>query len=366
LNQLNLSSFNLIITLLKNRSLDTRVKNFSFKFLIKNTRFLLVHRLMMMVFCFLCAASLHISANSAILPIPEVPSVPAPLVNLGEALFHDTRLSADNTISCASCHDLSHNGADRRPFSVGIGGAVGKIRSPSVYNSAFDLAQFWDGRAIDLQSQVDGPIHDEVEMGSDWESIITKLNNDPEITQRFNRVFRNGITADNIREALAAFQKTLILTDSPFDRWLAGDHSALTLQQLRGYELFRSYGCISCHQGANVGGNMFSRMGSLENYFELKGDAISQADLGRYNVTGNPNHRYVFKVPSLRTAALNDFFFHDSSANSLEEAIVTMARFQLGRQLPEQHVADIAAFIHSLTGTHPRLSTQLNSSTEQH
>ncbi len=362
---MNLFRFNLIITLSKNRSLDIRVKNYLLPFLIKNTRFSLLHYLKVMVCFSLCAVSLNSYANRAILPTPELPSLPAPLVSLGDTLFHDTRLSADNTISCASCHDLSHNGADRRPFSVGVGGAVGRIRAPSVYNSAFDLAQFWDGRAIDLQSQVDGPIHDEVEMGSDWESIIAKLQEDPSITQRFNAVFRNGITADNIREALAAFQKTLILTDSPFDRWLLGDHSALTSQQVRGYELFRSYGCISCHQGANVGGNMFSRMGSLENYFELKGEHISQADLGRYNVTGNPNHRYVFKVPSLRTAALNDFFFHDSSANSLEDAIVTMARFQLGRQLPEKHIADIAAFIHSLTGTHPRLSSPLNNKLEQ-
>ena len=228
-----------------------------------------------------------------------------------------------------------------------------------------DLAQFWDGRAKDLQDQVDGPIHNPIEMATDWSTVINKLKDDFDVTQQFSAVFKDGITADNIREALAAFQKTLILTDSPFDRWLSGDHSALSSQEKQGYELFSSYGCISCHQGANVGGNMFSRMGSLENYFELKGDAITEADLGRYNVTGNPNHRYVFKVPSLRTASLNDFFFHDASVSSLEEAITTMARFQLGRELPDQHVKDIAAFIHSLTGTHPRLSNAPGQAKEQ-
>lgn len=319
----------------------------------------------MMIGMCACMISIHASANSAILAIPEPTPQPTQLISLGDTLFHDTRLSSDNTISCASCHDLSHNGADRRPFSVGVGGAVGRIRAPSVYNRALDLAQFWDGRAANLKEQVDGPIHEQVEMATDWDSIIKKLQNDAEVSRQFITIFRDGITANNIRESLAAFQKTLILKDSPFDRWLSGDLSALSLKEIKGYELFRSYGCVSCHQGANVGGNMYARMGSLENYFELKGDDISHADLGRYNVTGNPNHRYVFKVPSLRTAALNDYFFHDSSVNSLEEAIVTMARYQLGRELPQQHIDAIASFIQSLTGSHPRLSKR-RSNNEEH
>lgn len=305
-----------------------------------------------------CLFSINIWANHAILPVPPPASEPVRLVELGDQLFHDARLSADNTISCASCHDLADNGADRRPFSVGVGGALGRIRSPSVYNSALDLAQFWDGRADDLKTQVDGPIHDDVEMASDWDSIITKLSKDNALMVQFNTAFRDGLTAANIRSALAAFQRTLILTDAPFDRWLNGEASALSSQQVKGYELFRNYGCISCHQGANVGGNMYARMGSMVNYAELKGDAIHQADLGRYNVTGNPNHRHVFKVPSLRTAALNSFFFHDSSASTLEEAIDIMARFQLGRELRASDIDDIAAFIRSLTGNHPRLHAQ--------
>lgn len=352
-------------TLLKNRSLKTRVNTLLFLFVKNAVRLSLPHHIGKLMCVCVYVFSLHASANSAILPVPEPVPLNTALVTLGDLLFHDTRLSADNSISCASCHDLEHNGADRRPFSVGVGGAIGNIRTPSVYNSALDLAQFWDGRAKDLQTQVDGPIHSQVEMATDWQSIINKLNDDPVVTRQFNAVFRDGMTADNIREALAAFQTTLILTNSKFDRWLLGDHSALTSQEKKGYQLFRNYGCISCHQGANAGGNMFSRMGTLENYFELKGEAITEADLGRYNVTGNPNHRYVFKVPSLRTAALNDFFFHDASVSSLEEAIVTMARFQLGRELPDHHVEDIAAFIHALTGTHPRLSTELKNSVEQ-
>lgn len=294
-------------------------------------------------------------AHNAILPVPKAPNEHPGEVALGDQLFHDVRLSADNTISCASCHDLAHNGADRRPFSVGVGGALGHIRSPSVYNSQFNHVQFWDGRVRDLESQVDGPVHNPVEMASNWNEIIAKLTQDPDILNQFDTLFPDGITKINIRRVLASFQRTLVLTNAPFDRWLLGDESAITMQQQRGYQKFRDYGCISCHQGANVGGNVFARMGSLENYFALKGDAITQSDLGRFNVTGQDHHRYVFKVPGLRTASLNSFFFHDASSETLEEAIATMARFQLGREMTEEDITEIAAFIQSLTGEHPRL-----------
>ena len=310
----------------------------------------------LMVLCLAMAFSGATFANNAILPVPEAPKEHPAKVKLGDQLFHDQRLSSDNTISCASCHDLAHNGADRRPFSVGVGGALGRIRAPSVYNSELNHVQFWDGSARDLESQVDGPVHEPVEMASNWDEIIAKLNQDADIQAQFSALFPDGITPDNIRNVLASFQRTLMLTNAPFDRWLAGDETAINAQEQRGYEKFRDFGCISCHQGANVGGNMFARMGSLENYFAQKGEAITQADLGRFNVTGQEHHRYVFKVPGLRTASLNSFFFHDSSADTLEDAIVTMARFQLGRELAEADVKEIAAFIRSLTGEHPRLN----------
>lgn len=311
----------------------------------------------LVVLCLAMAFCGALFANNAILPVPEAPKEQPEKVQLGDRLFHDKRLSSDNTISCASCHDLAHNGADRRPFSVGVGGTLGRIRSPSVYNSQLNHVQFWDGRARDLESQADGPVHDRVEMASNWEEVVNKLSQDPDVLKQFSVVFPDGITPTNIRNVLASFQRTLMLTNAPFDRWLAGDETAINAQEQRGYEKFRDFGCISCHQGANVGGNMFARMGSLENYFALKGEAISQADLGRFNVTGQEHHRYVFKVPGLRTASLNSFFFHDSSADTLEDAIVTMARFQLGRELTEVDIKEIAAFIRSLTGEHPHLDT---------
>ncbi|WP_417579082.1 cytochrome-c peroxidase [Nitrincola sp.] len=295
-------------------------------------------------------------ANNAILPVPEAQEQQPEKVQLGDQLFHDVRLSSDNSISCASCHDLAHNGADRRPFSVGVEGALGRIRAPSVYNSQLNHVQFWDGKAPDLETQVDGPVHNPVEMASNWDDIVTKLSQDPDRLAQFNALFVDGITPANIRSALASFQRTLMLTNAPFDRWLQGDENAISAEEHRGYEKFRDLGCISCHQGANVGGNMFARMGSLENYFEQKGESINRADLGRFNVTGQEHHRYVFKVPGLRTASLNSFFFHDSSAETLEDAIVIMARFQLGRELAETDITELAAFIRSLTGEHPRLN----------
>lgn len=288
-----------------------------------------------------------------ILPVPAFADSRPHLSRLGDLLFHDSRLSADQSISCASCHNLADNGSDTRPFSLGVGDAIGRIRSLSVYNASLNHVQFWDGRAASLEAQVDGPVHDPLEMASNWPEIIARLSADEAMRQHFDAAFTDGITAANIRSALAEFQRTLVTLDAPFDRWLRGDDQALSADALKGYKLFKRYGCVACHQGANVGGNMFARMGSLENYFALKGEAITQADLGRFNVTGNPEHRHVFKVPGLRTAALNRFFFHDSSADSLEEAILMMARFQLGRDLPSDDVKAIAAFIHSLVGHHP-------------
>ncbi|SFX09832.1 cytochrome-c peroxidase [Marinospirillum alkaliphilum] len=296
--------------------------------------------------------SLPLSAEM-ITPVPQPPKIDPAILQLGQQLFHDTRLSRDGDISCASCHDLSRNGADQQPLSRGTDGALGKLRSPSVYNAALNAFQFWDGRARTLEEQVDGPLHDPVEMASNWPDVMARLQQDQQLVASFSAIYPAGLTPETLRSALADFQRSLLTTNAPFDRWLQGDADAITAQQQHGFRLFRDYGCISCHQGANVGGNLFARMGSLENYFALKGDAIQTTDLGRYNVTGRESHRHVFKVPGLRTAALNSHFFHDGSVDNLEEAIRVMARFQLGRQLTDDEVVAMADFIQSLTGQHP-------------
>lgn len=279
-------------------------------------------------------------------------------VQLGEQLFHDPRLSSDNSISCASCHNLANGGADKHPVSLGVNKAPGIANAPTVFNTGLNLAQFWDGRAQTLDDQVNGPIHNPVEMNSNWPQITDKLMRDEELRQRFLEIYKDGITGTNIRDALATFERSLLTTNAPFDQWLQGKEDALTKQQIKGYRLFKSYGCVSCHQGANVGGNMYAHFGAVDDiqtYFQTRGTGESAVDLGRFNVTGAPSDKHLFKVPSLRLVVKTAPYFHDGSVETLPEAIHVMAKYQLGRDIPDPHVEAIVSFLHSLVGKHPRL-----------
>lgn len=247
---------------------------------------------------------------------------------------------------------LALGGADGRPRSVGIGGAIGAINAPTVLNSGLQFAQFWDGRARTLEEQIDGPLHDPAEMASSWPEALEKLGRDSALVQRFRELYPEGLQSETVKRALATFERSLLTPESPFDRWLCGDDAALGASQLRGYALFTQYGCVSCHQGVAIGGNMFQRFGVVGDYFETR--PPSRADLGRYNVTGELVDRHVFKVPSLRNVALTAPYFHDASAPTLEVAVTVMARHQLGRTLPSDDVADLVAFLRSLSGEPPR------------
>lgn len=286
-----------------------------------------------------------------ITPLLPIEGLDPGRVALGERLFHDARLSADLTVSCASCHNLTAGGVDGQRFSVGIGGTVGAINAPSVLNSAYNLAQFWDGRAATLEQQAAGPIQNPVEMGATWSQVLSRLEQDPEIIGRFRRLYRDGLTADNLLNAIATFERSLITVDSRFDRYLRGDRQALTAQEEEGYRRFREYGCSSCHQGMLLGGNMYQKFGVLGDYFA--GRAVSDKDLGRYNVTRRDEDRHVFKVPGLRNVALTAPYFHDGSAATLEQAVQVMARYQLGRELAAADSAAIVAFLHTLSGELP-------------
>ncbi|MFK7161471.1 cytochrome c peroxidase [Marinospirillum sp. MEB164] len=294
-----------------------------------------------------------VAAHPLLAPVPPPPAIDPAVYQLGRALFHDPRLSANQQVSCASCHDLSSHGADALPLSVGVDGAQGQIRALTVYNASLNPMQFWDGRVRTLEEQVDGPLHDVLEMASSWPEVLSRLAEDRQLVAAFEAAYAEGMTPQTLRSALADFQRTLVTLNSPFDLWLAGETSAMDAQQQRGYRYFIDYGCVSCHQGANLGGNMVARMGSLHNYMELKGAALNHADLGRYRLTGRDDDRYVFRVPGLRSAALQSYFFHDASASSLEEAIDMMAHYQLGRHLPDEHRRAIAAFLTALVGEHP-------------
>ena len=288
-------------------------------------------------------------AGEPIRPIPETVEVEAAKAALGRALFHDPRLSKDGTVSCASCHDLRAGGSDGRRVSIGIEGKEGVINSPTVFNAGFNFKQFWDGRAKTVEDQIDGPIQSPIEMGSLWPEVVAKLYEDEQYPKLFAASYPDGINRKNVKNAIAEFVKSLVTPNGRFDRWLKGDDTALDAKEKQGYALFKSYGCVSCHQGVNVGGNMFQVFGVLNEYFKRRGN-ITEADLGRYNVTGNIADRHSFKVPSLRMAAHTPPYLHDGSAATLRDAVDAMFTFQLGREAPDEDKDAIAAFIQTLAG----------------
>lgn len=284
-------------------------------------------------------------ALEPIRPMPEPQGLDAKKVALGEKMFHDKRLSVDNTLSCASCHPLDRGGADGLAVSIGVGGAVGGINAPSVLTAAYNFRQFWDGRAGSLEEQAGGPVVNPIEMASSWPQVLEKLGADPEIKQQFSRVYRDGLSADNIRDAIAEFERSLA-RPSRFDRWLNGDTNALSNDEVTGYQLFRKHGCSGCHQGINVGGNLYQRFGTMAPYFS-PGNS-TKADMGRFNVTGREEDRHFFKVPSLRNVALTAPYFHNAAALTLDEAVRVMGRYQLGLELPAHDVEYIVKFLGTL------------------
>jgi len=291
-----------------------------------------------------------IQKNSmAIEPLPLSVTLNHQKVALGKQLFHDVRLSKDDTISCASCHGLESAGVDGLPHSFGIDGQEGSINAPTVYNSGFNFVQFWDGRAGTLEEQASGPIHNPVEMGSNWDEVIGKLSQDKRYQMLFSQLYGGGVSPEFVQDAIATFERSLVTSDSRFDRYLRGDEKALSMEEKEGYQLFRSYGCIACHQGVNIGGNMFQNFGVFGNYFKDRGH-ITQTDYGRFNVTGLERDRYKFKVPSLRLVAKTAPYFHDGTVKTLNEAVKIMAKYQLGREIPDTEVANIVLFLQSLEG----------------
>lgn len=272
-------------------------------------------------------------------------------VALGQELFNDRRLSSNNEIACSSCHDLTENGADRAARSVGVTGESLSLNTPTVFNAGLNFRQFWDGRATTLEQQTDGPLLSDKEMGSTWPRILTALRADTAFSERFSRNYSDGLNEDNVRHAIATFERSLATPDAPFDQFLSGNVSAIGSSARRGYDLFTSSGCSSCHQGRGIGGNMFQKLGVIADYFGDRGHETS-ADQGRFNVTHDEADRHVFKVPSLRNIARTAPYLHDGSAQTLDETVRVMARYQLGRDLEDADVAALVAFLESLTGVY--------------
>ena len=285
-------------------------------------------------------------AFDAITPIPLHVDVNKQKAQLGKKLFMDPRLSRDNTVSCASCHDLYSGGDDGIPRAIGIDGKQGLLNSPTVYNAVFHFRQFWDGRAKDLHDQAKGPIANPIEMDMNLDALVSKLSK-TSYKREFEKVYAQGLTKQTIIDAIATFEQALITPNSAFDRYLRGDKEALSASAKRGFELFVSKGCITCHHGVAIGGNMYNKFGVL--------DELNSKHLGRYNVTKREQDKYVFKVPSLRNIELTAPYLHDGSIDNLDDVIRLMAKYQLGRFFKPQQLQDIKAFLLSLTGELPAI-----------
>jgi cytochrome c peroxidase len=284
-------------------------------------------------------------------PVPAPKAVNPAAVELGKKLFFDPRLSKSGFISCNSCHNLSLGGTDNLKTSIGHNWQQGPINSPTVLNSRLNLAQFWDGRAKDLKEQAGGPIANPGEMAFTHELAIETLRSIPGYVDEFKQVFKTEqLTIDEVTTAMAAFEETLVTPNSRFDQWLDGDKKAITANELAGYKLFKDSGCVACHNGPNLGGNSFQKMGLVQPY------KTANTAAGRVDVTGKDADRLNFKVPTLRNIELTYPYFHDGAAETMTEAVDLMGRLQLGREFNKDENAKIVAFLKTLTGQQPQIA----------
>lgn len=294
-------------------------------------------------------------------PAPRDNPITAAKVALGSKLFMDPRLSATGTVSCNSCHNVMAGGDDNRPVAMGILGKTGGRSAPTVWNSAFNATQFWDGRAATLEDQAKGPVVANVEMGMhSLDEVVARLTQIPGYQAEFKQVFGGAqpITADNMAKAIAAYERTLITPNSPYDRYVKGEKKALSAQQQRGMQKFAELGCASCHSGPVFNGQNGAGTGAFMKFPTMAdSDYVTKykltADAGRYNVTKREEDRNTWKVPTLRNVALTAPYFHNGAVASLDEAVRVMARTQLGTTLNDADTTDITAFLDALTGEFP-------------
>jgi cytochrome c peroxidase len=296
-------------------------------------------------------ANTAFAADEPIQPIQAPKDVNAAQAELGKKLYFDPRLSKSGFISCNSCHNLSMGGTDNLKTSIGHNWQQGPINAPTVLNSSMNVAQFWDGRAADLKAQAGGPIANPKEMAFSHELAVKVLETIPQYVDEFKKVFGNNkITIDEVAQAIAEFEKTLVTPNSRFDKWLNGEKTALNEDELEGYELFKNSGCVACHNGEAVGGNSFQKMGAVEPY-KTKNPAE-----GMKGVTGKEEDRFKFKVPTLRNVELTYPYFHDGEATTLSKAVEIMGQIQLGKKFTAEENAKIVAFLKTLTGDQPNFA----------
>ncbi len=285
-------------------------------------------------------------------------------VELGKMLYMDPRFSSTGTVSCNSCHNVMEGGDDSRATSMGVHGKVGGRNAPTVWNSAFHSVQFWDGRAPLLEDQAKGPVANPIEMGmKDVETAMDRVRRIPGYQAKFEEVFgKNAMTVDNAAKAVAAFERTLITPDSPFDRYVKGDKKALSAQQVRGMNHFESAGCISCHSGPAFNGpsmplgeGFYAKFPTFTDNSHVSKYKLAD-DKGRQDVTGKSSDANMFRVPTLRNITDTAPYFHNGAVNDLAEAVRVMAKTQLNKELSDKDVNDIVAFLESLTGEYPEIT----------
>lgn len=284
-----------------------------------------------------------------IFPIPLHIEVDEARASLGETLFFDTRLSKNNSIACANCHQLEQGGDDNVSLGISMTGEKNIINTPSIFNAQYNFRQNWDGSASSLHEQIEAMVKSQHVFDNTWDTVITRLAGDTLMERRFSNIYSDGITKNNIIDALVEFEKILVTPNSRFDRFLRNEADMLSKEEQDGYIVFKELGCISCHQGINIGGNLYQKFGVFYNYIAAQGK-INLSDHGRMNITKRVMDDYVFKVPSLRNVAVTAPYFHDGSAETIEEAISIMGKTQLGRELKVAEIILIKAFLQTLTG----------------
>lgn len=293
-----------------------------------------------------------LSASAALLDSVNIPKTPQQeaKIELGKMLWFDPRLSLSGKVSCNTCHDLSTNGADTKPLSIGYAGRKGTVNSPTVFNAEKQIAQFWDGRAKTLAEQATGPITNPLEMAMTPELAEGVIRSIPGYRPYFEKAFGSkNPTFSEIAEALAAFETTLTTPNAPFERYFKGDKNALTQQQIDGLKLFRRSGCIRCHSGNLLGGTSFQKVGSVRPY------VTDNSSKGRMDVSGKPWDEMMFKVPTLLNVERTAPYFHDGAVKTLPDAVKKMADIQLDMNLSEKQVEEIVAFLESLNGELPKI-----------
>lgn len=294
----------------------------------------------------------HPLAATAYRPLPDSPvaKIDQNKLSLGMSLFHENRLSVDQSVGCNTCHFGMMGGTDGLAVSTGVMGRQGNLNAPTTFNAAYNFRQFWDGRAVTLADQALGPIENELEMAHQIPEVLDMLRKDSAYPNAFAGVYSDGITANNLADAIAYFQTVMFTrSSSPFLRQLAGEEGQLSEQATRGLEKFEQIGCTSCHNGINLGGNSYQQLGSALDYYVAPRTAGPHDD-GIAGRSQRSTDKHVFKVPTLHGVAQTAPYFHDGSVATLEQAVEEMGRYQLGRELSEQDINDISAFLRSLGG----------------